>query len=387
MAPTTSLGRKAEIGQFSIVPEGISNSLAISLYLDSGFDALVLTTEGFFPDSIYEPIQKAIDKEVPVFVLGRDLWEEPARRKVEMSGAVGLPLGHSDLWAFLRGLEKIVSENKGCDRITNAASRMFDRSDFYNKQEFIEFMLNPELKQIADSITGYKGTIVVDCGHIDSSTHLPTRADSLTLEQGIVLAKYLKIKGYDAKLGILFNDMYPFNNAPKREARRANDLLRKQIKNSGSHFGINQVYQGILKSYGITSEEYRNFLVPTLESNLKFAAKQSLDAHGKTTQFDADVTQVGNGFSYSRDSSATPVQISSETTGAPLCNMVSAEQVRKYEELGASMAIFLRDEKWECGIRGGGNAARNIYDVKMPAHAVFYTANGETLIPKKSVRL
>ena len=359
----------------------------INQYAENGADAIVIDTSGHFPKTIFEPIRQAMGKNIPVFALYGDFWEADNIKRVIDSGAVALPVKSSASFAFYRGLEKIVKEQRDLQKIVSTATTMFDRPDFYDKREFIDFMLNPELMQVADFVSKGDGTIIVDCGHIDSPTHLPTKADQLALEQGILLVKYLRLQGHDAKLGILFNDMHPFNYVTKKYTRRANDLLRRQIKNSGSHFGINQAYFQYLEGHGITADKYKDFIVPSLESNLKFAAKQSLDAQAESQQFDTSVTQAGKGYSYSRSTSAPTIQISSYNTGAPLCNMVSAEQIKKYEVMGARMAIFLRDEKWGCGVRGGGNAARNLYGTMMPAHAVFYTTNRNGLVPLKSVRL
>ncbi len=342
--------------------------------LNSGIDALVIRTDGFFPNSAIPYFAKFQEIGVPVFISTGGLIESQSKAKTQSTGAIPLPIHPDQNWGFIRGLESIVecekskglSKNETYQNISARSLQIFDRHDFYDKPEFIELLLKPELRTLADSLTNKSGPIVVDCGHIDSKSMYPNPLDAQTLEQGIVLMKYLKLKGNnEVKLGVLFNDMHMYSIAGK-QSRRDVEFLRKQVKNRGTHYFLEQAYRQILDGYGIGREQMRDIFMCHFEGSLNFEARQDL----KGDELRVNLKKRGAGFSYDLANSDAERQIASTETGAPLCNLMSAVLNKAYQRKGIGTVIYLRDEMWNCGIRGGAMTSKEAYGTQLNVHSV-----------------
>src|SRR3989338_2530890 len=300
MNPLPRSARVAEVnvGYFPVLDVLTSSAFngALASALSQSADGVLTSTAGAYPDSILPQLAEANERGIPVFVMNHEMWEESGREKVAGS-AIPLELNMDQALVTQRGLERIIDQQKrtgingreGYQAIALRAQRTFSSPAFYDSAPFIELMINPDLKALADSLPKDAGPIVIDCGHIDSPTFQPTLADAFTLEEGLVFQRYLRNLGHEAKVSILLNETYLLDRkvdvdarimsqlleplVPKRhtldelealrekdpEAVAKNDLrfVGPQAKRKGIPYLVNNAYLGLLWGFGLVSDESR----------------------------------------------------------------------------------------------------------------------------------
>lgn len=326
---------------------------------------------------------RAQQKGFPIFLL-QEPWssyEYQARiKQLSAEGIVELPAKADKYWGVFRGLQTIIANAKAktqtpearYNRIKAEAQRVFSGNDYHDKPPFVELMIRPELKELADALPKDCGSIVVDCGHIDAPNFFPTSADQLTLEEGAILVKYLKLQGHkDVKLNILVNEMYLAEQLGASEARKAIRGLRKDAKRTGRHFLIDRAYMRLLDGYGITKDE----IATQFEGILAYQCRQDLETHQKgQSKFQTPMVEDENGVC-SVETFDDGIQFKRKLyspANAPMCSGISAKLNQALTANGAGTIIYLRDIKHECGIRSGAMAGRNVYGLDTPMQVVFY---------------
>ena len=187
----------------------------------TGPDALVISTQGPLPDLSGDKVG------FPIFIPTEAVWGDGRPKfldkiaAAEEYGVVGLNVYPNQVWGIERGLERIIDTEETQDAVIERAKEVFAQPDFYNQQPFLEMMINPKLKQLADSIPNDGKPIIIDCGHIDAANNYPTNEDQIALEEGIVLINYLKTLGHEnVKLSFLFNEMYLLDQMGSRTTGR-----------------------------------------------------------------------------------------------------------------------------------------------------------------------
>ena len=409
----TKLEYFPEINCFNILP---FNQSIVDLLTRQG-DGLLTSTTGSYPDAILLQVERAKREHVPIFVMNGGMWEEAGQQKVART-AIPLSIGLEQETLVKPALEMIISQQRatgingteGYNRIAERARRMFSSPQFPETTGYIELMINPDLKALADSLPEEAGPIVIDCGHIDSPDFRPTISDALTIEEGLVLQRYLRQLGHEAKVSILFNETYILDQDPpdidqqiisrvtkphlplrytvedlealrdKDPATVAKNDIRFQAIQAKRHaitYKVQKEYDHILRAWGIISDESRHEnLQCELEGNLMHATRQDLRAavEGDTTRFNRELNPDGRTYTVQPEAGeAYTREIATEKKRAPSCNLLSGKLNKKHQDRGFKTIIYLRDEETGgCGIRAGTKLGRELYGVTVPVHAVFY---------------
>ena len=403
---TTNTGivgnREVDLTSLKFTPSGSYNGDVLKTLIDQNPDAILIDTSGLIPfetrrTNEYQlgsnnraPLEILIgaqEKGIPIFFLKEPLTEEPYQRKVkelEAVGVVELQAYQDKFWGIFRGLQRIIADGKKtglgkqenkqqiAENIRAKAGRIFDSSDYHDKPEYINMMINPELKELADSLQRDVGSIVIDCGHIDNPGFAPTTADRFTVEEGAILLKYLRMIGHeDVKLSVLVNEMYLTEQFGKSEARKKIRQLRVNMK-KGDHQIARQAYWHLLQGYGINE---RKDIATVFEGILAYQCRQDLDAYQRGEEtFATSVVQTEEGvFTIEDAEDGTQVrwQVYSPNS-APVCRSISAKLNQVHNTTGAGAIIYLRNINDECGVRGGVFAGRRMYGLNQPVHVLFY---------------
>lgn len=375
------------------IAELIKGSLAAEV------DAILVGTDGALPidiwaslnDRVANPfstvVKDAADQGIPTFLTSADFWEreiiDPKLKKAEHeAGLIPLPVSSQQYWGIVQGLQAICRDQKDYQQKIKTAKTVFSQREFYNQLPFLELIINPTLKKLADNISVDSKDIVIDCGHVDSPRYMPTDEDQQALEDGLVLLQYLTAKGHNnVKIGILVNEMYGFQVAEKTEVRKAIRYLHSQIKRNGSHHIVNQAYQKILEGYGFTAETLADKLVCSFEGSLNLRARQDIEAYerGRTHPFQIELDAHGsNGYSFKTelDNGKPFERVIAADSGAPVCALMSAELNKRYDKADVGRLIYLRDTKWRSGIVCGARSAKVLYGTDVPIDAFFYGNHG-----------
>ena len=85
----------------------IGSEAQLEAALNSEIDALVITTDGFFPSSTIPYFARFQDIGVPVFIPTGALWEARSREKAGSKGATSLPTYPDQNWGLTRGLDRV----------------------------------------------------------------------------------------------------------------------------------------------------------------------------------------------------------------------------------------------------------------------------------------
>ncbi|HLC90885.1 MAG TPA: hypothetical protein VJI15_03890 [Candidatus Nanoarchaeia archaeon] len=371
---STASSIKNKVNVPVVLALGEWNRKTIDTYLDLGVDAILVDREGVNPHYLEPYAQRARERNVPLFVMadGMDFSD---------SAVIGLRVSSEQYWGICRGLHRIVDQamretddrRERHDQIVAEAQRIFARPDFYDREPFIDLLLNPDLKAWADGLEKTDKPIVVDCGHIDSERMMSGNADEMSLEEGAVLVQYLHSKGFDAKLSVLYNEMRMFHWFEKQHARKVSQKLYDQGKREGTHMGVLRQYYYLLAGHGITPARHKERMMSPFEGKLALQCRQDIEAYkeGDTSSFVRKLDREGEVFSYGLDEGlrrelTTP-------SGAPNCAMLSAKLNQVYERKGVGRVLYLRDEMaWGCAIRNGAATARELYGVKIPIDFIGY---------------
>jgi hypothetical protein len=404
-------------GDYNIPVLGLdpmANRIDVDWVLDQRSDALVLCTTGALHPALFPHVRVLMDADVPVFLHGTaaiNKYESGAKlRAAEDHGLVLLNTLPYHYRTVRHGLERIFDEESTLVGRLAQAKDTFSHPGLYKNPRFLQLMINPVLKKLADGLPRDASPIVIDCGHIDSPIDRPTDADRLTFEEGCVLMRYLQQIGHeDVKLGFLYNELYAlqkdddivmriggenatrfYSIGSKQANRRYIARLRRDIKRNGFHSAGILAYGDILDSYGITKETWPDSLVCVLEGSLNFQGRQRLAAYdeGSDHPFQVELEDYGHhGFSF-RGSDGKERVIASGERGAPFCSLISAGLNDRYSALGVNTVIYLRDEKWRSAIRCGAQSGRDLYGAKPTVHAAFYaTAHDKVGIVEGPVEL
>ena len=341
-----------------------------------------------FTAGMYQARQQGI----PSFMTTADFFDrefvDPKIKKAEdEAGLVPLPVSVRQSYGVFRGLQVIMRNDGTVEEKVALAKDIFDGTDFHDKPEFLDLVINPRLKDFADHLPHDEGPIVVDCGHIDSPRYSPTDQDQRSLDEGLILAKYLQHIGHeDVRIGILVNEMHLFRTREKREARRFIRKLRGQVKRDGYHHLVDRVYRGIFQGFGFGPKKLAEMLVCSFEGSLNLRARQDLDAyetdgdHPFQTELDTH-GERGYSFKTTLDDGRPFERVITSDGGAPMCALMSAELNRRYDEADVGRLVYLRDTQWRPGIRCGARSARALYGTEVPVDAFFYgAANGKVAI-------
>lgn len=374
----------------TFTPGSPCNRTQLELYIRDSYEAILIQTEGFLPrDTLDEVLlREAQQKAIPVFLLQEPCESDEYQARIErlsQEGLVELPVTKDKYWGVCRGLQRIIANAQAetetpeakYEQIKAEAQRIFADNKYHDKPAFLELMISPELKELTDALPKDCGPIVVDCGHIDAPNFYPTSADQLTLEEGAILVKYLKLHGHqDVKLNILVNEMYLAEQLGTSKARKAISNLRKETKRSGKHYIINRAYMRLLDGYGITNDE----IATQFEGILAYQCRQDLEAFERgQSKFQIPIVQEEDGvFTVETANNGTKFKRRLYSpSNAPLCAGISAKLNQVHEANGAGTIIYLRDIKHECGIRSGAMAGRNVYGFGNSIHVVFYAETKE----------
>ncbi len=363
----------------------------IDLMLDSDVDAIVVNTMNIHPGFLEEYTQVAQEKNTPLFVLTGGItpsFGKPSPR--ETLGENALNVRPNQYWGVHRGLARIIDEETNTDpkarhkAIMERAHEVFGEPDFYDKPAFIDLLLNPDLRDWADDLEATDKPVIVDCGHIDSKTMYSGNADELSLEEGAVLVQYLRQKGFDARLSVLYNELQFFNTMEKPRARKAIKALYKEAKNTGTHFGVRNQYHFLLTGHGITEDRWKDVMLSPFEGKLIMQCRQDLDKYARgedvfsrdigvvTVEADGQTAFAGTGYVVG-EGDTTAHRLITKPSLAPNCAMLSAKLNQHYENMGAARVMYLRDEmQWGCAIRNGARTARELYGVKMAIDFIPY---------------
>ncbi|MBI2112805.1 hypothetical protein HYT52_04680 [Candidatus Woesearchaeota archaeon] len=377
---STSVQSKVHIPLVSAM--GTFNASFIDRNIEWGADAVLVKREGSNARSLEPYAERARERNVPMFVMadGEDFRD---------SSVIGLPVSSEQYWGVCRGLQKIVDQairegdnpKQRHDQIVEHARTVFAQPDFYDHTLFIDLMLNPDLRAWADKLPRTDKPIVVDCGHIDSNVMMSGDADEMSLEEGAVLVQYLHQQGFDAKLGVLYNEMRLLNQMEKQTARRVMEKLYQQAKREGTHHGVLRQYHYLLAGHGITPERHSERMISSFEGKLTLQCRQDLEAYQKgdksrfVRELDRDegiFSDLLGVFSYLVDGTESRRELT-KPSGAPNCAMLSAKLNKEYERKGVGRVLYLRDEmEWGCAIRNGAATARELYGVKIPIDFIGY---------------
>lgn len=345
--------------------------------LEAKVDAILIETMGFSSQPIHFYADWARELNIPVLMMSPG--------KNESQAVVQLPVVSENYWGVMRGLQRIVDlAHQETDDpriryglITEGARHVFARKNFYEKKPFLELMINPDIKAWADALEKTDKMIIVDCGHIDGERgKMSEDADELSLEEGAVAVQYLRQRGFDARLSVLFNDMRLFQERDKTSARRRSQQLYHQAKQEGTHDNALMQYEYLLRGYGFSPEVRKELMLSAFEGKLALQCRQDVAAYasGQDNPFVLKVQQQGKAFSYIV--SGEKKKITTES-GAPNCALLSAKLNQHYERLGADRILYLRDElQWGCAIRGGAATARELYGVTIPIDFIGYMESG-----------
>ncbi len=358
----------------------------------SSLDAILVSTDGIFQTEMIQFAAIAKKSNIPLFVPTAAIWEESNLRKITNSDAIALPTYQSQNFAIYRALEKIITNHREINdgsnprekytKIKEEAKALFDRPDFYTKTSFLELMIQPELKQWADSLPQDSGKIVIDAGHIDSRDLSPTAEDRQAFEDSIILLKYLKQAGHtNVKVNMLYNEMWMRQFAEKRTVKRHIRILRQQVKEKGPHYFLRRVYQPVMDGYGVTDNEISG----SFEGIIVYKTRQDLEqASTGNSPFKSEIVTTTDGTYTVLNSNLSPNQTASQSpnqapsiklfteSGAPVCRTLTARDMYDEQQRGAATILYLRDVKWECAIRQGAITARQLYGTTANIASMFY---------------
>ncbi|MBI2572727.1 hypothetical protein HYV86_02615 [Candidatus Woesearchaeota archaeon] len=374
----------------AFVPEGFPIKQIGSL-VGHGTDALLvsLPVQG---SGLHEVISHFTQRSIPSFIMAASIMEREVLETLEFRGAVPLEAWNNQYWGVSRGLERIVDQEQrqSCDpaiqynRIIKRAQDVFANPQYPSSSQFIDLMLHPRLRTLADGIPRRNGSVIIDCGHIDNRGMYATNADLFTIEDGVVLLHYLRAKGHqDVKISVLVNEQYLFGQWSKTDARRWIHKLHQQVDRFGVHQFVAQNYREILRGYGIDESTYERDIVCRFEGSLSLEARQQLAAYeeGGEHPFVMEIDLYGQrGYSFQvqmptpdgNGSRTFERVLASAQSGAPICALISANLDRRHELAGASTVIYLRDEQWRSAVLCGSRSAHYIYGTQSEANAVFY---------------
>lgn len=340
--------------------------------VDSAFatqaDAILFGTDSVLPP--VKTVNSATSLNIPWFMTAADFWESSTYERLnapERASLISLPISKEHFWGIVHGLQVIFGEESRIEDKIAKAREVFSQRNFYDRLPFLELLINPVLKRFADGIPKDGELIVIDCGHIDSPRYMPTDADQQSLEEGLVLANYLRAIGHpEVKIGLLVNEMYVFQRTTKANARRAIRRRHAEVKREGLHFLLTQAYQHIFKGYGFTTESLAERIICSLEGSLNLRARQDLDTYEKQGDhpFSIELNPYGDqGYSFrtTLDDGRPFERVIASENGAPVCSLMSAGLNRAYDEKGVKRLVYLRDGKWLSAVRCGARSARALY--------------------------
>ncbi len=252
----------------------------------------------------------------------------------------------------------------------------------YQDKEFLESVLDLDLKKFADGLTEQDFPLVIDCGHVDSYTMVPGFTDFRTFEDGILLMNYLRTQGHDdVRLGILFNEMPMLDITGRTIARRDIRKLRQDAKNKGMHFFAEVIYGNILRNLLVTPDQWPNLIDHIFEGNVALQCRQDMDAYkAGRNPFKVDQISFSEAGSASYDIPKEETFAEKESCGidlttpkgAPKCTFLSARINKRYQDQGNGAVLYLRDIKWGCAVNGGATNARRLYGVTIPIYLGAY---------------
>ncbi len=340
--------------------------------------------------------------DVPIFVPldefdMNDFTGLPTRKKrLEEEGYVFLPVRNIQAAGVKRGLEALLQNEGSFAR----AKEVFHSPEFVHDPAFLDLVIDPTLKAVADKLHPTTSPVIIDCGHIDHNAFDQSAADLKTFEDGVILAQYLQVRGVQTKLAILFNEMHMLGNenisflafyenkdSKVLMGRDIQQLLYRQGKRQGLHH-YTLGYIPYLEGFGISQTEWPNRVISVLEGITNLKARQTIQAYEKGGEpFKIELEEYdyrGRGLAYTvqipnGDGGTRPfTRYLTSRGGAPLCAMMTAQVNKGYEQLGAQTVIVLRDQRWESAIRCGTVTGRTLYGNKAQVEACFYgtTPNG-----------
>ncbi|MBT4604070.1 sugar ABC transporter substrate-binding protein [archaeon] len=371
---------------------GMSGRNQVDIAVDAGADAILLKSNGLFPyPALRDPIRRANAAGIPVFLPDAGSFSDfGVQRKIalaENDGLTALRVDPGQHFVVQQGIERIFDQEPTLEGRRSVSKDLFDQPRFFEKPAFLDLMMNPALKNYADSLTLDDGPIVIDCGHIDSPNGKPTDEDYTSFEEGIVLMRYLQHKGHqDVKIGFLLNEMYTLEQFDKKGARQRISRARKQRKREGISADIHRVYGQTLYGYGVTREQWPKLLTMSFEGSLSLETRQELSKYekGEDHPFQVELDEHGDaGYSFATKIEGRPFErvISSAERGAPVCSLMSAKLNERYNRGDVRTLIYLRDVKWRSAIKCGARSARVLYGTDLNMFGAFYqTKNGKVSI-------
>ena len=320
------------------------------------------------------------------FNLTGKVWQDECHARITQTDVISLPIFHEQHLGVLRGLERIIDREKQkglsaqdtYSSIVASTQQVFSQPDFYDQSPFIDLMISPALRKFADSLSQTNFPLVIDCGHIDDAHQFyASDTDEITLEDGVVLLKYLQNQGrQDVRLSILFNDIHIFN-AHGHYGRKFVRALERQAKQNGIHNVFKGDYSNFLLGYGLLEDQWQSRIGSIFESHLTFRSRQELAAYIAELDHPFQVDFIEDGVIVYTIPGTQEKRNVTNLRGAPNCTMISAQLDRKHELDGAKTVLYLRDEDaWGCAVRQGTRAAREMFGVSIPVFASFYTQIG-----------